>query len=81
MRPEGTRSCEFLISLFLISSKLAYLQIITVLVYGTTPPKCYEQNYINCKILENYMKEDSFFEPEILLKLKFFLVILENLGN
>ena len=48
MWPEGTRGCEFLISLFLISSKLAYLQIITVLVYGSSPPKSHEQNYLNC---------------------------------
>ena len=48
MWPEGTRGREFLISLFLISSKLAYLQIITVLIYGSSPPKSHEQNYLNC---------------------------------
>ena len=73
MWPEGTKGREFLISLFLISSKLAYLQIIVVLVYGSSPPKSHEQNYLKTvgKILENYMKEDSFSEPAILLTLNF----------
>ena len=48
MWPEGTSGCEFLISLFLISSKLAYLQITTVLTYGSSPLKSHEQNYLNC---------------------------------
>ena len=39
--------CELLIYLLIYSNKFAYLQVITVLVYGIGPPKSHEQGYIN----------------------------------
>ena len=38
---------EFMIYLLIYSNKLAYLQLITVLVYGSSPPKSHEQGYLN----------------------------------
>ena len=38
---------EFLIYLLIYSNKLAYLQLITVLVYGSSRPKSHEQGYLN----------------------------------
>ena len=45
---------EFLIYLLIYSNKLAYLQLITVLVFRSTPPKSHEQGYLNLsKTLKN----------------------------
>ena len=38
---------EFLIYLLIYSEKLAYLQVITVLVYGSSPLKSHERGYLN----------------------------------
>ena len=35
---------EFLIYLLIHSNKLVYLQLITILVYGSSPPKRHEQD-------------------------------------
>ena len=55
---EGTRDREFLIYSLIYSNKLAYLQLITVLVYGKRPPKSHEKGYLNQTFsnnLEKYM--------------------------
>ena len=39
MAREGAGDHEFLIYLLIYSNKLAYLQLITVLIYGNSPPK------------------------------------------
>ena len=45
MARKGAGDCEFFI--YLYSKKLAYLQPITVLVYGNSSPKSHEQGYLN----------------------------------
>ena len=58
MAREGIGAREFLIDLFIYSSKLAYLQLITVLVYGNSPLKSHEKDYLNktfSKNLEKYV--------------------------
>ena len=81
MAPQKTRGREILISLFLISRKLAYLQIITVLVYGSSSPKSHEQNYLNCqqnpwKLLESgfLFRACNFTKTQLFLRyfLRFF---------
>ena len=47
MAREGVRDPEFLIYLLIYLKKLAYLQLITVLVYGNSSPKSHEQVYLN----------------------------------
>ena len=44
---EGVGDREFLIYLLMQSNDLAYLQLITVLVYGSSPPKSHKQGYLN----------------------------------
>ena len=43
MARKGTENGEILIYLLIYSNKLAYLQLITLLVYGNSPPKSHEQ--------------------------------------
>ena len=45
MAREGTEDREFLIYSLIYSNKLAYLQLITVLIYGNSPPKSDEKGY------------------------------------
>ena len=47
MAREENGDCEFLIHLLIYSNKLAYLQLIAVLVYGNSSPKSDEQDYLN----------------------------------
>ena len=47
MAHEGAGDLEILIYLLAYSNKLAYLQLITVLVYGNSSPKSHEQDYLN----------------------------------
>ena len=58
MAREGAGEHEFLI--YLYSNKLAYLQLITVLVYGNSSTKSHEQSSKN---LEKYVWMSSFLEP------------------
>ena len=44
---EGTDHREFLIYIMILPNKLAYLQLITVLVYGSSPLESHEQGYLN----------------------------------
>ena len=56
MEREWAGDCQFLIYLLIYSSKLAYLQLITVLGYRNSPPKSHEQGYLlnlSKKALEN----------------------------
>ena len=56
MSREGTGDRQFLIYLLIYSSKLANLQLITVLVYRSSPLKSHEKGYLNLsKILEKYL--------------------------
>ena len=56
MLREGTGDRQFLIYLLIYSSKLAFLQLITVLVYRSSPLKSHEKGYLNLsKILEKYL--------------------------
>ena len=43
---EGADDRKFLIYLLIYSNELAYLQLITVLVYGSSTPKSHEQGYL-----------------------------------
>ena len=47
MTREGAWDREFLIYSLIYSNELAYLQLITVLVYGNSPPKSNEKGYLN----------------------------------
>ena len=47
MAGEGAKDREFFIYLLIYSNKLAYLQLITVLDYGSSPPKSHKQRYLN----------------------------------
>ena len=54
MAHKGAEDRRFLIYLLIYSNKLAYLQLITVLVFRSTPPKSHEQGYLNLsKTLKN----------------------------
>ena len=44
---RGVGIREFLIDLLIYSNKSVYLQLITVLVQGSSPPKSHEQDYLN----------------------------------
>ena len=44
---EGVGDHEFLIYLLIYSNKLAYLQLISVLVYRSSPPESHEKIYLN----------------------------------
>ena len=44
MAHEGTGDREFSISLLIYSNNLAYLQLITLLVHGSSPPKSHENS-------------------------------------
>ena len=49
-RLRGPEAVNFLyLYLRMYSNKLAYLQLITVLVYGSSPSKSHEQSYLNFK--------------------------------
>ena len=47
MAREGAGDHEFWIYLLTHSNKLAYLQLITVLGYRSSPPESHEQGYLN----------------------------------
>ena len=47
MTREGDGDRGFLIDLLIYSSKLAYLQLVTGLVYRSSPPKSQGQGYLN----------------------------------
>ena len=47
MAYEGAADCEILIYLLIYLNKSAYMQLITVLVYGNSSPKSHEQDYLN----------------------------------
>ena len=47
MAREGARDHEFLIYSLIYLNKLAYLQLITVSVYGNSPPKSHEKVCLN----------------------------------
>ena len=56
MVSEGAVNRQVFIYLLIYSNKLAYLQLITVLVYRSSPPKSHEQGYLNLsKNLEKYV--------------------------
>ena len=54
-REEAGDSGFFIYSL-IYSNKLAYLQVITVLVYENSPPKCHEKSYLNQNFSKNLEK-------------------------
>ena len=47
MAQERAGDHEFLIDLLKYSNKLAYLQLIKILVDRSSPPKSHEQGYLN----------------------------------
>ena len=58
MARKGAEYSEFLIYSLLYSNKLVYLQLITVLIYANSPPKCHEKDYLNqtfTKTLEKHV--------------------------
>ena len=67
-RKRGTET-EFLIHSLICSNKLANFQLITVLVFRSSPPKSHKKGYLNfSKNLEKYVLMNSFLEPKTLLK-------------
>ena len=56
MAREKTEDRDFLIYSLIYSNKLAYLQLITVLVYGNSPPKSHEKGYLNQTFSKNLGK-------------------------
>ena len=40
---RGAKDRQFLLYLLIYSNELAYLQLLTILVYGSSPPKSHEQ--------------------------------------
>ena len=46
MAHEGARDTEFFMYLLIYSNKLAYLQLIKVLVYRSSPTESHEQGYL-----------------------------------
>ena len=56
MTPEGVGDREFFMYSLIYSNTLAYLQLITVLVYGNSPPKNYEKGYLNQTFSKNFEK-------------------------
>ena len=70
MVDEGAEDRQFLMDLLIYSNKLAYLQLIAVLFYRSSPTKSREQGYLNLsKNLEKYVWINSFLEPSTLLKI------------
>ena len=58
MAREGTEDREFFIYSLIYSNKLAYLQLITVLVYGNSPLKSQGKCYLkqtSREIFEKYL--------------------------
>ena len=78
MTREGAGNREFSLYSLTYSNKLTYLQLITVLVYGNSPPKSHEKGYLSQtfnKSLEKYVfRTCSFTKNELLLR--YFLRIL-----
>ena len=62
MRPEGARDHEVLIYLLIYSKELTYLQLKTVLVYGSSSPKSQEQDYLNFQ--QKLWKTSEFIEDK-----------------
>ena len=52
MTRKGTGKREFFIYLLIYSSTLAYLQLLTVLVYGNSPPESQKKGYL----IQNFSK-------------------------
>ena len=52
----GTGDREFFIYPLIYSNKLAYLQVVTVLVYENSPPKSHEKGYLNQAFSKNLEK-------------------------
>ena len=48
-RAREDRDGEFLIHLLIYSNKLAYLQLITVSVFRSSPPESHKKGYLNFK--------------------------------
>ena len=70
MAHEGAGDTEFFMYWLIYSNKLAYLQLIKVLVYRSSPAESHEQGYLNfSKNLEKYVWINSFSEPAILLNI------------
>ena len=70
---EGTGDRGILIYLMIYSNKLAYLQLIAVLVYGNSSPKSHEQDYLNFqqklwKIREFIFRRCNFTKNELFLR-------------
>ena len=53
---EETRDRGFLIYLLIYSNKLVYLELITVLVCGSSPLKSHEEGYLNQAFSKNLEK-------------------------
>ena len=53
MTRERTGDRELLIYSLIYSNKLVYLQLITVPVYGNSPPKSHEKGYLNQTFSKN----------------------------
>ena len=54
MAREGGGDCGFLIYLLIYLNKFAYLQLITVFVYRSSPPKRHEEGYLKVQPCKSY---------------------------
>ena len=73
MAREGVGDRKILIYLLIYSNKLAYLQLITVFVYGNSSPKSHKQDYLNFqqklwKIIEFIFRRYNFTKNEVFLR-------------
>ena len=70
MAGEGARDHQFLINFLIYSNKLAYLQLIAILVYISSVPKTNGQGYLNLsKNFEKYLGLNSFLQTATFLKI------------
>ena len=56
MARDGAEDREFLICSLIYSNKLAYLQLITVLVYRNSPLKSHKKGYLNQTFSKSLVK-------------------------
>ena len=76
---RGGWDCAFLIYLLIYSNKLAYLQLITVLVQGSGPFKSHKQVYLNFQQKPRKIRVNEFiFRTYNLLKINFFIRIFQG---
>ena len=57
MARKGAGDRGFLIYSFIYSNKLAYLQLLTVFVYGNNLPKIHEKGYLQNQVRSKFLEK------------------------